>query len=177
MAKEELEEKPEGQQKKESPVGFLVVLALITLVAVGAGWFLGGLLVHPPSGSENAAKPAENLNDTVKSDQPLESETKNQYSESGPLLVLDPIIVTLRKSNNVFLRLELAVVGGNDASFNEATKLKIGSEVAAFAQTLTLQQISGPSGYLHFREDILDRARLSTEGQVKDVYIISMVAE
>ena len=169
-------EVPEEKAAKESPMGLVIALVVVSVMAVGAGWFLGGMLGKSGSADQMAAAPKTKA-DSKKKEKKTENPEQVQQTSNGPLLVLEPIIVTLRKSDNTFLRLELAIVGNEDAEFGEETRLQIGSEVAAYAQTLTLQQISGPSGYLHFREDILDRAKLSTDGQVKDVYILSMVAE
>jgi flagellar FliL protein len=155
--------------RKESILGLAIALLVLSIIALGVGWLVAEQL---------------NTQATVATVQQVqESEEKTGSGEQPSLpkqnaILLDPIIIALHRSENTFMRLELALIPevGSDID-NQETRLRIASEIAAFVQTLTLLQISGPTGYMHFREDILDRARLTTNGKIKDVLIMSLVAE
>lgn len=161
-------------KKKESPLGLIIGLVVITVIALGAGWFLGGQLGGSSAPPE---KPEAKAEESEKTEKKEEGEEEEQVA-AGPIIKLEPIIVALPDDNNTFLRVELVLIAKPETDINNAeTKLKLTNDISAFIRTLTLNQISGPSGYLHFREDLLDRARLTTEGAVKELLIMSLVAE
>lgn len=169
-------------EKKDSPVAFIGALVLLALVAVGAGWFTAGML--QPSEKAVTQEPVVAVKKNAKDDEEArkkeqeEAEKEEAAADKSDVIVMEPIIVALHKSDDTFMRIELAIIPRKGADISGAEDLmRIGSDIAAFTKTLTLQQISGPMGHLHFREDILDRARLVTNGQVKDLLVLSMVAE
>lgn len=171
---------PEEVTKKESLMAFIGVMLVLSLVAVGAGWFLTQQLQRSDTSTPqtDVAYKNEKEENTAKSEEEASEEGESEEKPKPEAIILDPIIVALQKNENVFMRIELAIIPKEDAEIsNQEMRLRIGSDVAAIMQTMTLQQISGPTGHLHFREDLLDRVRLVTSGQVKDVLIMSMVAE
>ena len=175
--------------KKESPIGFVISLVVMTLVAGGAGWVLGEFLKPEEKPEKTAAKAVYQKGDLGGHGKEADGHgSKDGHGKDdahnaapvpgGTIVKLEPILVVLRNSENAFMRLELAVVLGEDAEFHAEKDLpKLINDISAFSRTMSLRQISGPSGYLHFREDIIDRARLSSKGAIKDVLILSMVAE
>lgn len=169
----------EPKKKKDSFLPFLAALGLISVVAVGAGWILSDRLGGSNWQPEASAKNADTGKKTAeKGDKP--SQSGSVYVDHGPSKVvkLEPVLVSLAGNSKTFLRMELALVLDEDApKQNEEARLRVGSEIASYASTLSIQQISGPSGFLHLREDLLDRARLATAGAVNDLLILSMVAE
>ena len=172
------EQEQDEAPKKASPLPFIMVMVVLSLVAVGSGWFVAGLLQPPEMDKAATSEPA---SDEPASEDEPEEEVAEEEGEGEPdpaAILLDPIIVALQRSENTFIRIELAIIPQRGAEISDQeSRLRIGSDVAAFVQTLQLHQILGPTGYLHLREDLLDRARLVTDGQVKDVLIVSMVAE
>ena len=176
---ENTEEDGGGKVKKSSPVGFIVGVLVVTMIAAGAGWFLGGQFSPKPKKMEAAELEQPKVEKEPKEGGEEGKEDKDgKKVVIGPVVKLDPIIVVLRNSKNAFLRLELAIVTENAGELgDEETKLQLVEAISSFARTLSIRHISGPSGYLHFREDILDVARLTTKGVVKNVLILSMVAE
>jgi flagellar FliL protein len=159
---------------------FLAGLGIVTLLAAGGGMYLGGQLsVKTPEKMEQTVSSASLISGDVKDKEESEGEEGlEETAKASEAVRLDPIIVGLSNSNNAFLRVELAIIADDPKAFSaDKEKLRISSEISTFARTLTLKQISGPSGYLHFREDIIDRVRLLTDGTVDDVLILSMVAE
>ena len=173
MAEEEENDLIAPEPKKSSIVPLIISLVVVTGAAAGAGWFLSGMLSEKKMTETAEVMPAKKSEKEEKK----ESKDNKDAALSGSVVKLDPLIVKLDR-NNTFLRLELAIIAKEDEYLHgEETKARIGAEIATFARTLTLQQISGPSGYLHLREDLLDRAQLATEGKIKELLIMSMVAE
>ena len=177
-----------NETPKESAIGFYIAILLATVIAVGTGWFLGGMLEVDPNAKKAESVAAQDKlqegaeygekEDDGKKEAKAEYKAKGGKKASSNIVTLEPILVALRNSNNAFLRLELAIIMNEGAYLDETEgKLRLLSELSAFSKTMTLRQISGPSGYLHFREDLLDRAILSTKGGVRDLLILSMVAE
>lgn len=169
-------------QKKESIVPLLAALGIVSVLAVGAGWFLGGQLAagNQTAAMQDAAEKEPEKKAEKKEDKEKTDNVAAEYKKGGdPKIVrLDPIIVSLAGNSGTFLRMELAIIlkDGADAQSDE-DRLRIGSELAAFTQTMSIDQISGPSGFMHLREDLLDRARLSTAGAAQDVLVLSWVSE
>ena len=170
----------EEQPKKESIVGFLIAIVLVSVIAIGAGWFVGGQLQKPESSMENI-KQATTINEKKKNkDTKKKEDDKKEGEDKKPkaFVILDPMLVELAHSNDSWLRLEIALLVDSEAGLDSAeNKLMVNNDLTAFIRTVSLSQISGPSGYIHFREDLIDRAKLATKGMVKDVIIVSMVAE
>lgn len=161
--------------KKQSGAGFLIAMVLGTCVALGSGWFLGLQFVSP---GKPANPDAEDVASASTDGKPSSQDETTAEKSVSNVSVLEPIIVILRNSDNTFLRLELAVVLGPGSAFlTTEEKLMLKSEISAYSRTLSLRQISGPSGYLHFREDLLDRVRLATKSDIEDVLVLAMVAE
>ena len=162
-------------KKPDSFIGFLIALVVVSVVAAGAGWFVVGQLEG--ANATNNVQVAVSEEDDGQKDASENGEEETDHTGTS-LIVLDPIIVDLQNSQRSWLRLELAIVAKKGAELDdEENKLRLVDDMVSFARTLTLQQISGPSGNLHLREDILDRARLSTGGFVESVLITSMVVE
>ena len=178
------EEEQAAPAKKESVVGFLIAVFLVSVIAVGAGWFVGGQLQSSGSdmmkGAESKTKINEKTKQTKKEkpEDEKKEENKNDNEKPKSFVILKPLLVELAKSNNSWVRLELALLVDEEAGLeNEEKQLMVSNDLTTFIRTISLAQLSGPSGYLHFREDLIDRARLATEGMVRDVIIVSMVAE
>jgi flagellar FliL protein len=47
----------------------------------------------------------------------------------------------------------------------------------AYLRTVPLAQIEGPSGFLHLREDLNERARIRSGGKVKELVVQSLMLE
>lgn len=166
---------PEGEKK--TPFAVLAgVVVLMSAVAVGAGYGIAGVINQaldntgaPVAGSVVADVGAPNA-----------ANRDGGHGRRGdrPVAVLEPIIVTLPDNDNTWLRLELALVMDPDSALpSEYERATIASDLSGFLRTLELGKVFQPSGYLHLREDLLDRARLASGAAVSDVMIISLVAE
>jgi flagellar FliL protein len=176
----------EEEKKKGSIVVMLAAVAGLSLAAVGIGYMVGGMIraQSTAGGSATTTDPA--AEKAAKAAGHGETKAEGDHGGgdhgaaggAGATIIMEPIIVTLPKSNNSWLRLETAVVvGEGKASPNEAARAQILAQVSAYLRTTDMGQVYGPSGYLHLHEDILDIARRVTDGAVSEVLILSLVAE
>ncbi len=174
-----IEEPVEEQTKSDSLMLLIVAMVLVSLIAIG-----GGLIV----GSQMASKDMANTKDVATAELAKKSKADKEHAEDGEtsafskteksVIELDTILVALRDKNKAWVRMQLAVIAKEEADLDiPEVKSRMVSDITALVKTLTLAQISGPSGFIHLKEDLLDRARLSTDGQVEDLLIMSIVAE
>ena len=76
------------------------------------------------------------------------------------------------------MRIEISIVIKPEAKTEQdLIAVRSSDQILALLRTIDLAQIEGPSGFLHFREDINDLVRESSEHKVAQVLINSMVVE
>ena len=174
-----VQEPVQNEVKSDSLMLMIVAMVLVSLIAIAAGWFASTQL-----GSDEVvdAKEKANAHLEKKGDEDKEQaegkESKSFFKSEKEVIELDTILVALSGRDKVWLRMQLAVVATDEADLDIAeVKSRMVSDITALVQTLTLAQISGPSGFIHLKEDLLDRARLTTDGGVEDLLIMSIVAE
>ena len=168
-----------GTPKKASPLISIGVVAMLSVVSVGLGYFMGQMI---QGNSQPDAQAVAAQADAGHGAATGHGEAEGGHGEGLPhgtqTVMLDPIIVTLPKNNNAWLRLELALVleDGTTAP-DDIAKTRILADIAHYLRSSDMNLLYTPSGYLHLQDDLLDRARLATEGSVSDVLILTMVAE
>lgn len=98
---------------------------------------------------------------------------------SGPEAVkLDPIVANLGTPDGQWIRLELAVIYRRGVeTATESEKGSINEAIIGMLRSKTPDDLSGPSGFLQFREDLSDAVMLSSGGRALSVKILSMVLE
>lgn len=177
----ELVAEEEIPDKKQSVMTFVIALVLVTVFAVGAGWFVATNLLQPQNVAGAAAKEDQNklkAAETKNADKGDPKKHAKDQSDGKAVTVLKPIVVELGRSKNTWIRVEMAVVADRSANLEDPlAKGRIANDIMAFLRNITIRQISGPSGYLHLKEDLLDRAKLSSEGKVDEVIITTLVVE
>lgn len=149
-----------------STAGLLGGLLIVTVLAAGAGGIAGlqGLRQQGESATKmpaNVAAPAQARSQRMARLEPL-----------------PPIVTNLKEPGTVWARLESAIIVGIDAE-SDAKMLaaKIADDFVAFLRTVPLRQIEGASGFQHLREDLMDRARIRSQGRVEDLVIHSLIVE
>ena len=144
-------------------------MVLVSVLAVGAGWFVAGQIKPKPEVAED---------EQPKTLAKKEEKKKKKEKQPENFIKLEPILTKLSKSNGKWIRLELGILADAEAKLGDPEKkLVLVDHMSAFLRTLTLSQISGPSGYMHLREDLIDRAKLATDGLAKEVLVLSLVTE
>jgi flagellar protein FliL len=152
--------------KKPSMLSLVAELAILTCFAVGAGGLFGMQML---SGSDNAGTRPEAIS---------QQGQKSRYSETANLKPLPPIVTNLASPKGTWIRIEASVVVGADAAAGaNALVAAIAEDIVAYLRTVPLAQIEGPSGFLHLREDLNDRARIRTGGKVRELVIQALVLE
>ena len=141
-------------------------LAILTCFAVGAGGLFGMQVL---SGSDNAGTRPEAISPQGQ---------KSRYSETANLKPLPPIVTNLASPKGTWIRIEASVVVGADAAAGaNALVAAIAEDIVAYLRTVPLAQIEGPSGFLHLREDLNDRARIRTGGKIRELVVQALVLE
>ena len=105
-----------------------------------------------------------------------ETETANTRRVAS-LKPLPPIMTNLAGAKGTWIRIEASVVFAADAASPNALAAAIAEDMVAYLRTVPLSQIEGPSGFLHLREDLNDRARIRSAGKVRELVIQALVLE
>ncbi|NJR14141.1 MAG: flagellar basal body-associated FliL family protein [Phyllobacteriaceae bacterium] len=154
-------EKPKGG-------GIAGLLALIVVLA-GAGGGGGFFLVR--HAMDVARTEAKTQSEEAKKTVP------EAYAGTRHALALPPVITNMA-SSGTWVRLEASLVydeaGGK---LPQTLAAEISEDMLAYLRSLTVGHIAGPSGFLHLKADLTERAKLRSEGRVEDILIQSLVFE
>jgi flagellar FliL protein len=158
----------DGTQRPRGPslVIQLGVLGVLTVAAIGSGWFAGDFL---GKGQKPAEAPAPAAHAAP-------SHGEEGEEAANPLLVpLAPMTTNLSAPNSVWVRLELALL--LNAPLTPPEIETIHQDLFAFLKTVKLHQIEGPSGYQHLIGDLQERARIRSDNKVDQVLMRTMLFE
>ncbi|MGX1309803.1 flagellar FliL protein [Amorphus suaedae] len=160
------EEAAPPQKKKKG--GTLIAILALTVLAVGAG---GGIGMKLASTVEKAVTSRE-------VDQPAVATSEMRYSGDDVLLRLEPVIANLAAPSDTWIRIETAIVFPNGSLANpDVAAAQIGQDIVAYARTLSLSQLQGPTALQYLRDDLNERASLRTDGKVSELIIETMVVQ
>jgi flagellar FliL protein len=171
------ENKTEGTKgPKPSVMSVIIPVLLLTLIAGGGGFAVATMVgpnLAPAPQAEVAAADGGHVS------KPVEGEAGDAHGENiGIIRQLAPIVTNLASPKDVWMRIEISIVIKPEAkSEQDLIAVKSSDQILALLRTIDLAQIEGPSGFLHFREDINDLVRESSEHKVAQVLINSMVVE
>ena len=168
------------ETKKPSMMAMVIPLAVITLVAGGAGFGVGTAFLQPvaPSAApaEGKAAPAKKATPDKDASKTDAHEEKEAHPPKKTVVAEVPAITTnLADPSDAWIRLEVALVYTGDA--DETLSQEVHQDIVAFVRTLRLYNLRGGSGYRHLVEDLEDRARIRSEGRIERVLIRSLVIE
>jgi flagellar protein FliL len=161
MAKEG---KEEAKKKSNGGISVLGIL-IITLLGAGAGGFFG--MQVPALTKTGPDKP-----------KPPPGELELKSPPSSLVQALSPITTNLAQPSTTWIRIESSVVISADMG-PEANVIaaRMSEDIIGYLRTLSLEQIEGPSGFQHLREDLNDRVRVRSEGKVLELIIQSLILE
>jgi len=171
--------------KKSSPVIMIAALAVLTLIAGGGGWLVGGFLAPAPVSTEEAkiieeAKAAIALKKAGQAKPAEEGGKKDEglpkiATEANGVVQLEAITTNLAYPTENWIRLEVALLfkGAPDVAMAE----QIHQDIAAYLKTVSLQQIQGPRGFQYLKDDIEERVDLRSEGRVTNVIFRTFVIQ
>jgi flagellar protein FliL len=152
--------------KKASSLGLVIEMAFLTCFAVGAGGLFGMLVLG--GGMENAG---------AKPEPPAAHGKKQKGPEMASLRALPAIVTNLASPQKTWIRLEASIAFADATADSGELAAAVAEDVVAFLRTVPVGQLEGPSGLLHLREDLNDRARLRSGGKVRELVIQSLVLE
>lgn len=91
---------------------------------------------------------------------------------------LPSIVTNLAGTERVMIRLQTAILFDAKAIANpDVLASQIADDILAFLTTVTSSQIEGASGLQHLREDLNDRAKVRSQGRVRELIIETLVVQ
>ncbi len=161
-------ELPAPEESKKGRAALLKLIAamlLMTIIAAGLG---GGLGI----------KLADQVEDAVRAKESAEEKPTAllNYTGATHLKALAPIVTNLAEPHDTWIRLEASIVFDDEAiATDDVLAGRITDDFLAYLRTVALSQVDGPSGMQHLREDLTDRARIRSDGRVREVVIQTLV--
>lgn len=160
--------KAEAKEGAKKPSGGISVLGIliITLLGAGAGGFFGMQVPALTKAGPDKPKPA------------TRAAPEQKPPPTSLVQALPPITTNLAQPNTTWIRIESSIVinadMGPDANVIAA---KMSEDIIGYLRTLSIEQIEGPSGFQHLREDLNDRVRMRSEGKVLELIVQSLILE
>lgn len=164
---------------------FIVALAVITIVAGGAGFGVSATMLAPASMSAASSTTADAQKAAAEQpaahgSAPAHGEAGAAGEEAGPpkkLVVVDiPSITTnLFDPSDAWIRMELSLVFEEAA--DQIMAEDVHQDILAYVRTMKLYNLKGGSGYQHLMEDLNDRAAIRSGGRVKRILVRSLILE
>ncbi len=161
-----------GSDKKTNMITLAAVL-LLTVLAGGGGWLVG-MVVGDQQSEVRMQSAMKDGQSSASSDAENDAEQSAQVGEQQ-IVTLAPITTNLNYPSDNWVRLEIALVldGQADPSIAQA----VHQDILAYVRTVSLQQIEGPRGFQHLRDDLTERAEIRSDGQVKSLLFRTFLIE
>ncbi|SCX04214.1 Flagellar basal body-associated protein FliL [Agrobacterium sp. DSM 25558] len=166
--------------KKPSIVVTAGAIAVLSLLGLGGGWFVGNTLLVPaspaaatpaPAAAEHAPAAAEGGKGA-----PAAGGEHGAAGAAAPsLIALDPIVTNLGYPTDKWIRLELALQFTGPGNTSLAQDLH--QEMLTYLRTVSLQQLQGPRGFQYLRDDLREIVDLRSKGRVSKVLFRTFVIE
>ncbi|MEP1206293.1 MAG: flagellar basal body-associated FliL family protein [Rhizobiaceae bacterium] len=178
--------KEEAAPKKTSLIVHIVVFLLITCLAAGAGFGVS-MFLDPGDGAKKAqyavgSESPDGDNGNQGEGDSGDGEADGEKSEDGEEGVkqayakpLAPILTNLAAPEDVWVRMELAVVG--KPNLTDALLEQIHQDLFAYMRTVKLHHVEGPSGYNNLRAELSERAMVRSGGAAQAVLVRTLVFE
>ncbi len=165
--------------KKSGLIATIGVIAVLTLIAGGGGWVVGGILAPKSMALQGAEAKAPAATAAPAADAHAAPAGKDggegaKSAQPGTLL-LEPITTNLSYPSDNWIRIEVMLEFGQAP--DEALAAQIHQDIMAYLRTVSLQQIEGPRGFQYLRDDLRERVLLRSEGRVKDIIFRTFVIE
>jgi flagellar protein FliL len=151
-----------------STLVFILILVGLTVLAGGAGFF-GGLQILASAEQtvrRNKEKEAPALHGEL------------QRMNAAGVKVLSPIVTNLLGEPPVWIRIEASLVFEDEVPDDaDLLATRISEDIIAYLRTLEVEQIQGAIGFQHLGEDLNDRARVRSNGRVRELIIQGLIIE
>jgi flagellar protein FliL len=169
-----------GVGAKPSIIAVILPVLLLTLIAAGGGFAvatLSGSNLPPAQTGSIAGAEGEIANpETLK---PTEMTPGKEPNVNGGIVrQLAPIVTNLASPKDTWMRIEVSLVINPEAQAEQdMIAVESSDQILTMLRTIDLSQIEGPSGFLHFKEDINDLLKENSENKIRQALIVSMVVE
>lgn len=101
-----------------------------------------------------------------------------RYGPNVGLIDLPPIITNLADPTTAWVRLQTSIVYDKKAVPKpQVLAARISEDILAYMKTVTVAQLGGASGLEHLREDLNDRAKIRSDGHVRELVIETLVVQ
>jgi flagellar FliL protein len=150
------------------------VLLFLTVAAAGIGWLSGTFLDNGQETKTQDAAPAGE--GSAGHDASGHEGGETAPAAQSNVVDIPAITTNLAVPDTIWMRLELSLVFEHPPEDPELINL-IHQDLMAYIRTVKLMQIEGPSGYQYLKSDLLERARIRSNGLVKAVLIRTMLVE
>jgi flagellar protein FliL len=169
MAKSDIALPDDGSNVAKQKGGGLVVFLAVVFALAALGGCGGFFLVRHAMEVARTEAEAEKAADIAAA--------PAAYAGTHVAVSLPPLITTMATSGT-WVRLETVMVYDEANGKPPATLApQLTEDMLAFLRTLTIAHVTGPSGFLHLKQDLAERARLRSDGFVEDILIQVLVFE
>ncbi|MEE1612593.1 flagellar basal body-associated FliL family protein [Microvirga sp. CF3016] len=153
---------------KEGSLRWLLTLGLLTLLSAAIGGGFGLVMV---SGIQ---KQVEEKYKAL----PQKPEVVSPYTGNIAVKKLAPVVTNLAGSESDWVRVEASIVYKPSGEQNpDVLVSEIRQDILSYIRTMSLAQIQGPSGLLHLREDLNERARLRSKGVIQELVLETLIVQ
>ena len=172
---------PDDKKKGGSVITTIAALLALTGAAGGGGWLLGSLVGDQMTTDiQNAQEPLSPIEAMAARGKKQKKDGEADDEPDAPpiapqTLTLAPITTTLSYPSDSWVRVEVALVF--DTAPDPTMAETIHQDVMAYMRTVSLQQIEGPRGFQHLREDLSERAAIRSGGQVSNILVRTFLIE
>ncbi|GAB4577161.1 MAG: hypothetical protein Tsb0019_05000 [Roseibium sp.] len=147
--------------------GFFAALVLLTLIGAGAG---AGLAKYVADLTE------QEVHGRIRQQQSY-AETL-PFAPSTRLQSLKPLVTNLAAPKETWIRLQASVLLDEDTDGDVSVmRKKVEDDFLGYLRTLTMSHLQGGIGLQHLREDLTERARTRSKGQIHEVILESVVVQ
>jgi flagellar FliL protein len=160
---------PSGSvSSKEGSLRWLLTLGLLTLLSAAIGGGFGLVMV---SGIERQVE------EKYKA-LPQKAEVISPYTGNIAIKKIAPVVTNLTGSESDWVRIEASIVYKPGDELNpDVLVSETRQDILSYIRTMSLAQIQGPSGLLHLREDLNERARLRSKGMIQELVLETLIVQ
>lgn len=157
-----------SEEKKPGLMGFILALLAVTLIGGG-----GGAMMASVQFDQINAVVVKRANT-----EPLKTENALAWDEETAISRLEPIVTNIAEPAGAWLRLDTAMVFDREAVDDvERMKAELSQAILQFLRTVSISELQGASAFNHLRDDLNERARMSSSGTVKELIVETMVVQ
>lgn len=157
----------------------IISTLFLSMLVIIIGWYLGASIVK--NLDDKYFK-----NNTIEDPKPLADKITDSAminSLTGTVVSLPVILTNLKsslsdyKEDGVWLRTEIDLILNKEKAIDPVVKSKISDDFLNYFKETNVTALRGPTGLMHIKEDLLDRANIITDNAVKFVFIKTLVVQ